>query len=364
VHESAEKASSHEKAKVGRLWGSRFGGPMVEKLLEKMPLIDARYLVALSEAGAVVPRWQLLPEVAKIGPHNKWRLRCWRRESSLPVLVLSYPWLDPSHPDQKGEQLRKLVPILKLMVAEAQRYGKHATIGVLMDYCCLPQAPRNREEQTLFEAGLSSLHEWYSHPFTHVLLVTTKLPTGAAYSNTRAYHERGWCYMEHRLASLVKNDRCLWDLSAYKGASNFDGLWRQMRVGRTPMTSPERVGHELREGVESHKFFFSYVADLEVVLDQYRRGFMHAFESFKRIKNDGQISHHDLGWGTAEAPLIAEALKYVDQHCNVHGLSLHMFNGNDFGEQGWATLKASVKGSNKITTGKDRDKSGNLPPVR
>ena len=89
VHERAEKASSNEKSKVGHLWASRFGGPMVEQLLEKMPLVDAQYLVALGEAGAVVPRWQLLPEVAKIGPHNKWRLRCWGRESSLPVLVLS-----------------------------------------------------------------------------------------------------------------------------------------------------------------------------------------------------------------------------------------------------------------------------------
>ncbi len=79
----------------------------------------------------------------------------------------------------------------------------------------------------------------------------------------------------------------------------------------------------------------------------------------------GQISHHDLVWGSAEVPLIAEALKYVDKHCEVQGmLQLHMFNGNHFNEQDWATLKASVKGSNKITTGKDRDKSGNLPPVR
>ena len=89
VHEHAEKASSNEKAKVGHLWASRFGGPMMEQLLEKMPLVDAQYLIALGKAGGVVPRWQLLPEVAKIGPHNKWRLRCWRRESSLPVLVLS-----------------------------------------------------------------------------------------------------------------------------------------------------------------------------------------------------------------------------------------------------------------------------------
>ena len=54
-----------------------------------------------------MPRWQELPQEAVIGPHNAWRLRCWGRQFSLPVLVLSYPWLDAVHPDREGEQLRR-----------------------------------------------------------------------------------------------------------------------------------------------------------------------------------------------------------------------------------------------------------------
>ena len=41
------------------------------------------------KAGGVVPRYQELPAVARIGPHNAWRLRCWNEDFELPVLVLS-----------------------------------------------------------------------------------------------------------------------------------------------------------------------------------------------------------------------------------------------------------------------------------
>ena len=54
----------------------------------------------------VLPRLQDMPEQALIGPDSLWRLKCWNLPWSLPVLVLSYPWLDADHPDREGEQLR------------------------------------------------------------------------------------------------------------------------------------------------------------------------------------------------------------------------------------------------------------------
>ena len=80
----------------------------------------------------------------------------------LPVLVLSYPWLDAVHPDREGEQLRRLLPILKAMVAKAKRYAAHGTIGVLQDYACLPQRPYgNERECERFKVGLKGLNAWY-----------------------------------------------------------------------------------------------------------------------------------------------------------------------------------------------------------
>ena len=45
-----------------------------------------------------------------------WRLYGWEMTASLPVVVLSYPWLDDMHPDRNAEVLARLVPIIKNML--------------------------------------------------------------------------------------------------------------------------------------------------------------------------------------------------------------------------------------------------------
>lgn len=80
-----EAASAHYK---------RFGGAQVEALLCDYDLVDARYLVALGEANGVVLPWRDVPDCARINQQTAWRLRAWNKPFSLPVLVLSYPWLD------------------------------------------------------------------------------------------------------------------------------------------------------------------------------------------------------------------------------------------------------------------------------
>ena len=165
AHRRAEAASDETKAVVGGRWRMGCGGPAMEELLETTTLVDAEYLVPLGEAGGIVPRWQALPETAKIGPRNAWRLRCWNESFALPVLVLSYPWLDREHPDRLGEQLRKIVPILKAMLVQAKEYGEHATIGVLWDYCSLPQKPLTRPRQRV-RASASPTRQFSRPPAT------------------------------------------------------------------------------------------------------------------------------------------------------------------------------------------------------
>ena len=104
-------------------------------------LIDARYLIALAQLGGVAPPWEETPSVAKMEPSQVWRLRSWSGFGSLPVLVLSVPWLDRAHPDPIGYSLRKMLPVLKAMVRAAEGWGgAHATIGVFWDFMSLPRA--------------------------------------------------------------------------------------------------------------------------------------------------------------------------------------------------------------------------------
>ena len=74
----------------GRVWSS-FGGHCIERggMLDFVDLVDARYLISLSEHSGVVPRWQDVPDCARINRSNIWRLWGWERMFSLGILVLS-----------------------------------------------------------------------------------------------------------------------------------------------------------------------------------------------------------------------------------------------------------------------------------
>ena len=355
-------------------------------LLRDTPLVDARYLVALGAAYGSVPRCQDMPTDALLGPEDAWRLRCWDLSSSLPVLVLSYPvrlvacrrtyaaarpsggflpltralcsrpvrclsqWLDAKHPDRKGELLRRLVPILKVMLVKACSFSEHATIGVFWDYCCVPQAPfAGQVERTQVDRGLASMHAWYSHPHTTVLHVAT--PPAAA-GGTRPSESRGWLYVERRLSSLVKYPLGLWELGQYRGGLLYGDLVKEMRTRRRPHESPERVARAIRDGVRDGTLTFAVATDVERVIGLYARGFVHAFETYAGLAG-GFLECSRLGWGAAEAPALAEALAYAEAHCDASRMSgrvtLSFFHGNQFDRAHEEALRATVAGSTKFS---------------
>jgi hypothetical protein len=191
------------------LW-DQFGGSQVEELLDDVDLVDGRWLVDLAEAGGVVPRGQDVPPSARIRRQGAWRLSfSWHEYDSLPVLVLSYPWLDKEHPDRLGEQLRRVAPFLRALLSACA--SEHGTVGVMWDFCSLPQAPRTADESDRFRRGLRRMNAWYMHPYTHVLLLASSLPRSVPYTNTRSWEARGWCFFEGCAAALVKHEYCLWD---------------------------------------------------------------------------------------------------------------------------------------------------------
>ena len=185
----------------GNLW-KLFGGDRIEQLCADVALVDARWLIDLAELGGVLPRCQGVPECAKIRPDGLWRLRfAWDQSECLAVLVLSYPWLDRDHPDRLGEHLRRLAPVLKAALSGCT--SPHGTIGVMLDYCCLPQRPRTPAEEEHFSRGLRSMNSWYMHPFVHVLILASALPSGTHgthYANTRGWESRG--YVPNRSRTL------------------------------------------------------------------------------------------------------------------------------------------------------------------
>jgi hypothetical protein len=98
-------------------------------------------------------------------------------------------------------------PILAAMLSAVS--APHGTVGVMWDFCSLPQAPRTDDEAARFKRGLRRMNGWYMHPFTHVLLLSTPLPNGdasAPYANTRPWENRGWVFFEAAASALVKHE--------------------------------------------------------------------------------------------------------------------------------------------------------------
>ena len=355
VAAAAEAAPEEERADDGN-WAIR-GGGAIEPLLEHTPLIDLEYLVALADGGGVMPCGrQNVPPAAFITKRNLWRLKLWGKAQdkykvSLGVLVLSYPWLDWFHPDRLGAQLRRLLPFLKAMLAEAKRDSPHCTVGVMIDFLCLPQKPFATEEDgARFGVSLKAINAWYFHQFTYTLLVTTPPPEGADYSNTRLHRDRGWCFFEQAASMVVKDNKCLLDFGAYEGATEFgdfdnDGpgtCLGQMKAGRKPPIAPDAFGERMRARVASGELTFTANADMGFVIGQYEAGFVAAInrvaaepEGFKR-----KLDFTKLGWGDAEAAELRLALQYAAAKCAFPegAVKVHVTHGNRISEEALATL--------------------------
>ena len=181
--------------------------------------------------------------------------------------------------------------------------------------------------------------------------MTTPLPTGAAYTNTRPYQERGWCFVEQRLSGMVKYRSCLWDMSAYEGATDYIGMKDEMKAKRLPFMSPERVARELSEGVETGAIAFTAKGDVDVVGKMYQRGFVSAIDDYtynkktERVKT-GTLFYKSLGWTDADGEVIVEALAYARKHCSPsYGTRyFYLFKGNSFGDATKAAMQAACKG--------------------
>jgi tetratricopeptide (TPR) repeat protein len=127
------------------------------------------------------------------------------------LIFVSHPWLAPDHPDPDSVIYKLVVKKLQQFVKDCPtgvnlsryRLGGIAgvdgisernlfctstkSIGVWVDWTCLPQEPRSPAEDLIFEQSVRALNELILAPRT--ILVT-------AYENAADYHSRAWCAFE------------------------------------------------------------------------------------------------------------------------------------------------------------------------
>ena len=112
------------------------------------------------------------------------------------AVLRASPWLQPDHPDPKGEWLALIATALKSVLAPSK--NRKNVVGMLWDFPSLYQHPRTDEQTELFKQALGNLAAFYSHQYTMVFRLTKfpegyprgyKLPKGA---NVAEYPNRGW----------------------------------------------------------------------------------------------------------------------------------------------------------------------------
>ena len=110
-----------------------------------------------------------------------------------------------------------------------------------------------------------------------------------------------------------------------------------------PPTSPEQLEAALYAAGAS----FDEPGELQIALGMYTQTFVEAFDSFQRAcPGRTNLFLNEAGWGEAEAPLLAGALRYAATHCELpRELIVHVLEGNDFSAEEQAALHDAVSGS-------------------
>lgn len=250
----------------------------VKEALQNTVLVDAAWLVSLSESNGILPRCQEVPPEAHVTLSEMEAWPCPNKSCKVAILSISYPWLHRDHPDPRGEQLKKISFVLRAFAKQARSYGPNCKVGVFWDYCAIPQRSpsgaddRTAEQLAVHKRALKTINTWYACQQTYVLLVTTALPDSA--TNRQSYNGRGWCLAEMAMASIVKDASALLDLSQLEGTEETVGLIeRHGRARRRPPMAPDAFSKMLHEGVASGSVCFTNLSDAAIVSELYERAF-------------------------------------------------------------------------------------------
>jgi len=360
-------AFGSEAQRQEHLW-CELGGEALEPSLRSgaIALMRAEWLVQYAKGeGAVLSRRQDLPDEAFISL-DELMAAIEPQDSGLRVIVLSYGWTTPLHPDPLGATLLRVADVLQHYV------GTHA---VFWDFCSLmqhspsPGGPRRTPaEEATFGEGLVASGLLYAHRATIVFRLTT-WPAGypeqydlSGGANEAEYEDRGWCFSEMCTSALTKPALNSLDLGKFSGTRlrlhGSNGIIAECTQGvRRPPLLPEQFLSEL-----GGKTFYNPASDMPLVSSLYSRVFGEQMGAAR------ELDFKRMGWGCAEAIQLARVVG-SGALPNLHRLNLSwndvadkgakklaealsealppleklLYKGNPMGEGGAALLRAAYK---------------------
>lgn len=302
-------------------------------------LLSAKWLVK-RPANWIMQRLQDLPEEAFIDPSFAAELY----SQKFCMVVLSYGWLTPRHPDPTGFYLRQVQSFLKKHISFFQRYldGSYdfPDYGLFWDFGSLPQVgvdgKRTAEEKAIFDKGLSVINLLYGSDKSYVVQLKRMPEIASAGMNATPYDMRGWCVCEEMMAGIVKPSFLLLNLGC-AGSQLDDNSCGLLDVrdaegvtsGRRPPVRPERMKEMLKT------LTFTNGGDREKVAGIYHNFFLEICSSTTHIYfvNFGVLcGSPQPGWGPQDAAALAETL--------LHFSCCHTFwiSGHALGDDGVVNL--------------------------
>jgi hypothetical protein len=172
-----------------RYWREDGGSEMEAALASgAVALLRSQWLIRFAEReGSVLPPRQALPKEAFFSLSQVQNL------GLTGVVCISHCWLQPDHPDPRGRNLRVVARALRTFSQE------YPNMAVFFDFCSIHQKCRGADgkpgprvlgfsnedagavgrfasEDVLFKQALGSLGIFYSHPNTHVWMLTAFRP--------------------------------------------------------------------------------------------------------------------------------------------------------------------------------------------
>jgi len=298
-------------------------------------ILDVDWLLAQAET-FIMQRHQDLPPEAFLDPDVA--EEAFNLNNGL--VVLSYPWLSPQHPDPDGHHWRMVRQYLAKHVA--QWYCETGSkFGVFWDYASLPQrAPdgtRTKEEQRALSAGLKIVNLLYGSATTCVVKLTS-LPEGGTHQqlNVRPYSQRGWCVFEAVISGILKSKTKIVDLghpeARVKLAEASSDWWEIVQAvdfKSTPICTPATMRRKLAN------LPFTCGSDREIVAQQYADFFNDVAPSLKHLKL-WQWRGAVAAWDDEEVSQVIEALPHFVN------TEVAFLSGNFFSDESLASILACL----------------------
>mmetsp|Transcript_1003 Transcript_1003/g.2793 ORF Transcript_1003/g.2793 Transcript_1003/m.2793 type:complete len:423 (+) Transcript_1003:56-1324(+) len=299
-------------------------------------LLKASYLIKLHESGNKLNRRQRLPESAF------WTNEITKRTH---VIVLSYPWLSEDHPDPNRHHLSLLGPLLKLYVqhhvdqkikvkdgTESNRLPE-GDVAVFIDWACLFQKERTKEEQEVFKVSLRDIGLLYAHARTNIWCLTKSPP-----HINRTYFGRGWCMFEFQIASIITTGVRFINLGLLNrdvaDLTNFDTDVGVLRSVREPPLTPDEFDKKLDgRNPETGDYLYKFTnggSDYRYVAGKYRETYQELLHDVDRLEFNG------LGWNDADARQFVKSLPYCGK------LQSLFLNDNDITDEGARLLCSAL----------------------